>query len=135
MLAFFVSSFYLMYFVFIFYVYLYNVLHFILNKSIHPSTLQLKCEGAFNDRAVQTYTDPLCNAQSPQLPQKEQTLSFIFVMPGVFASHMRSHEIAAPRNLKDSTYLTSMPCNKKRQMGVFFQRKSTFLCLPLRSSM
>ena len=33
-LHFFVSSFYLMYFVFISYVYLYNVLHFILNKSI-----------------------------------------------------------------------------------------------------
>ena len=32
-LHFFVSSFYLMYFVFISYVYLYNVLHFILNKS------------------------------------------------------------------------------------------------------
>ena len=30
------SSFYLMYFVFISYVYLYNVLHSILNKSIHP---------------------------------------------------------------------------------------------------
>ena len=36
-LHFFVSSFYLMYFVFISYVYLYNVLHSILNKSIHPS--------------------------------------------------------------------------------------------------
>ena len=32
-LALFVSSFYLMFFVFIFYAYLYNVLHFILNKS------------------------------------------------------------------------------------------------------
>ena len=32
-LHFFVSSFYLMYFVFISYVYMYNVLHFILNKS------------------------------------------------------------------------------------------------------
>ena len=38
-LHFFVSSFYLMYFVSISYVYLYNVLHFILNKSIHPSTI------------------------------------------------------------------------------------------------
>ena len=36
-LHFFVSSFYLMYFVFIYYAYLYNVLHSIQNKSIHPS--------------------------------------------------------------------------------------------------
>ena len=34
-LHFFVSSFYLMYFVFISYAYLYNVLHFILNQSIY----------------------------------------------------------------------------------------------------
>ena len=40
-LHFFESSFYLMYFVFISYVYLYNVLHFILNKSIHP--IHLSC--------------------------------------------------------------------------------------------
>ena len=45
-LHFFVSSFYLMYFVFISYVYLYNVLHFILNKSIKENPLPLGIRGA-----------------------------------------------------------------------------------------
>ena len=40
-LHFFVSSLYLMYFVFISYVYMYNVLHSILNKSTHPDPMKV----------------------------------------------------------------------------------------------
>ena len=86
-----------------------------------------KSEDAFNGCVVETYHDLLCNAESPELPQEVQALLCLFVMHSVFLSQLRSLEIVAPRNLKDSTCSTSTPFNERGRMGVYFLQKSTII--------